>query len=341
MHSSNDSEIPEIDPSLPDGATDDSHELPIEEDSGEGATPLQDEIPQADGQDQSLLEVEPDPQDDEDAQEGEISADDKDKAQTGSKKGEPSLGRFTESMRILEAILFASEEPLTNARLKQLVPGDPDARALRKMVDELNTRLQRERHPFEIVEVAGGYQFRTISYYSSSVRQLLKEKAVKKLSIQALECLAIIAYKQPITKAEIEGIRGVVSDGAMKTLLERRVVTIAGRSDKPGRPLLYATTKEFLTYFGLKKLSDLPRIDEIEALAKEKFGDLESEFAQMKAETAAESEAQAQDGSSDIPVAAEIIRDQMELASDGSADEADVSEIIEERLNIEPDDLDQ
>jgi segregation and condensation protein B len=115
--------------------------------------------------------------------------------------------------------------------------------------------------------------------------QLFKEKTAKKLSIQSLECLAIISYKQPITKAEIEQIRGVLSDGAMKTLLEKRLVTIAGRSDKPGRPLLYVTTKEFLAYFGINKIADLPRIEEFEVMAKEKLGELtETELQGIEAE---------------------------------------------------------
>jgi segregation and condensation protein B len=181
---------------------------------------------------------------------------------------------MVESMRVLEALIFASDELLTTDRLKSIVPGQPDARKIRQMVDKINIQLQKERHPFEIAEVGGGYQFRTVAYYYQWVQQLFKEKSAKKLSIQSLECLAIIAYKQPITKAEIEAIRGVLSDGAMKTLLEKHLVTISGRSEKAGRPLLYATTKEFLSYFGLNKLADLPRVEEFEALAKEKLGDL-------------------------------------------------------------------
>ncbi|MBD3420054.1 MAG: SMC-Scp complex subunit ScpB [Chitinivibrionales bacterium] len=182
---------------------------------------------------------------------------------------------MSESLQVLESLLFASEEILPPARLRDIMPDRPDAHAIRKMVESINQRLQQERHPFEIVEVAGGYQFRTVPYFSPWVRQLFKERNLKKLSIQALECLAIIAYKQPITKAEIEAIRGVVSDGAMKTLLERRLVTITGRSEKAGRPLLYATTREFLEYFGLKKISDLPRLEEFEAMAREKMDEIE------------------------------------------------------------------
>ncbi|HAJ78274.1 MAG TPA: SMC-Scp complex subunit ScpB [Fibrobacteres bacterium] len=186
-------------------------------------------------------------------------------------KGKETL---VESLRILEALLFASDDLLTIEKLKSILPGQPDARKIRQMADSINQQLQKQRHPFEIVEVGGGYQFRTLSYYYPWVQQLFKEKTAKKLSIQSLECLAIIAYKQPITKAEIEAVRGVISDGAMKTLMEKHLVTVSGRSEKAGRPLLYATTKEFLSYFGLNKIADLPRIEEFETLAKEKLGEL-------------------------------------------------------------------
>jgi segregation and condensation protein B len=182
-----------------------------------------------------------------------------------------------ELRRILEAILFASDEIMSPAALKEILPGAPDAREVRKLVGAVNADLQRQRHPFEIIELAGGYQFRTVAYYRPWVSKLLKEKTTKRLSLQALECLAIIAYKQPITKAEVEAVRGVISDGAMKTLLERRMVTIVGRSDKPGRPLLYGTSREFLEYFGVNKLADLPRIEEFESMALEKMEKLSDE----------------------------------------------------------------
>jgi len=182
-----------------------------------------------------------------------------------------------DTLRILEALLFASDELLNVTKLKTILPGNPDARQIRKMVDKINVQLQKERHPFEVVEIGGGYQFRTVAFYHTWVRQIFKEKASKKLSLQALECLAIIAYKQPLSKAEIEAIRGVVSDGAMKTLLEKNLVVISGRSEKPGRPLLYATSNEFLKYFGLNKIADLPRIEEFEAIAREKMEELSIE----------------------------------------------------------------
>jgi segregation and condensation protein B len=178
------------------------------------------------------------------------------------------LDEGVDGHRILEALIFASNEMLTPAKLKTLVPGAPDAKRLRRMVAEINERLEREDHPFEIVEAGGGYQFRTLALYHPWVRTLHSERTDRKLSLQALECLAIIAYRQPISKAEVEAVRGVLSDGAMKTLLEKKLVDICGRSEKPGRPLLYATTNDFLRYFGINKITDLPRIEEFEALAK-------------------------------------------------------------------------
>jgi segregation and condensation protein B len=145
------------------------------------------------------------------------------------------------------------------------------------MAAEINGQLAEEGHPFEIVEAGGGYQFRTVSSYHPYVRKLYKDHAPRRLSLQALECLAIIAYRQPISKAEVEAVRGVLSDGAMKTLLERKLVDICGRSDKPGRPLLYGTTNDFLRYFGINRVTDLPRIEEFEALARAKMEELSAE----------------------------------------------------------------
>jgi segregation and condensation protein B len=190
---------------------------------------------------------------------------------TAEEELEQPKGAAPDTLRILEAILFASEDLLTTARLKAILPGSPDARAISSMVERINRQLQNERHPFEIVEIGGGYQIKTIAFYHPWVRQIFQEKLARRLSIQALECLSIIAYRQPLSKAEIEAIRGVISDGAMKTLLEKRLITVTGRSEKVGRPLLYGTTQEFLKYFGLNKISDLPKIEEFEALVRQKM----------------------------------------------------------------------
>lgn len=201
----------------------------------------------------------------------------RDSSETPKNKEKNTNFAAPESLRILEAVLFASDDILTPAKLKTILPDNPDARIIRKMVNDINVQLQKGRHPFEIVELGGGYQFRTISYYQPWVQQLFKEKSAKKLSIQALECLAIISYKQPLSKSQIESIRGVLSDGSIKTLLERHLITITGRSEKAGRPLLYGTSPEFLKYFGINKISDLPKIDEFEAIAKEKMEEYSNE----------------------------------------------------------------
>ena len=253
-----------------------------------------------------------------------------------SDEGSPVADASADSMRILEALLFASDELMTAARLKSILPDNPDARVIRKMVDKLNVQLQKERHPFEIVEIGGGYQFRTVSFYHTWVRQIFKEKASKKLSIQALECLAIIAYKQPISKAEIEAIRGVVSDGAMKTLLEKKLVTMTGRSDKPGRPLLYGTTQEFLRYFGLNKIVDLPKIEEFEAIAREKMEELsieelqkpENELdeeklanGQVSSGTSSESEVAIPESTAVFEVSADLGKDTQDKTNESSVSE--------------------
>jgi len=196
-----------------------------------------------------------------------------------------------DTLRVLEAVLFASDELITTTRLKAILPGNPDAREIGKMVERINRALQKERHPFEIVDIGGGYQFKTIAYYHPWVRQIFQDKAAKRLSIQALECLSIIAYRQPLSKAEIEAIRGVLSDGAMKTLLEKRLITVVGRSEKAGKPLLYGTTQDFLKYFGLNKIADLPRIEEFEAMVRQKMENLPID--ELKQATAIASEPQA------------------------------------------------
>ncbi len=180
-----------------------------------------------------------------------------------------------ESQRIAEALLFSSREPVSVSKLSDIIPGKPNKKQIKDMIEEINITLQKQRHPFEIVETAGGFQTRTVAYYQQWINKLFNEGKKRRMSIQALECLSIIAYKQPVSKANIEKIRGVASDGAMKTLLERNMVSIKGRSDKPGRPLLYGTTDKFLEYFGINRISDLPELSEFEEIAKEKI--MESE----------------------------------------------------------------
>jgi segregation and condensation protein B len=159
---------------------------------------------------------------------------------------------------ILEAILLASPEPLTIKRIAEVI--GLDERDARILMDDLKKEYQQPGRGLYIQEMAGGYVLATRPEYAEYVEKLLQPRG-KGLSNAALETLAIIAYRQPITKAEIEGVRGVKVDRAIETLLERRLIREVGRKEAPGRPVLYGTTKEFLEYFGLRDLSELPKPD--------------------------------------------------------------------------------
>ncbi len=138
-----------------------------------------------------------------------------------------------------------------------------------KSVQELNQKYLDEEKSFQIVKIAEGFSFATKPEYAKYVGYLSIEKSKRRLSHAALETLSIIAYKQPITKPELEALRGVNSDHILNTLLEKNLITIKGRADTVGRPLLYFTTKEFLIYFGLDKITDLPKPREIEEIMKD------------------------------------------------------------------------
>ncbi len=168
---------------------------------------------------------------------------------------------------ILEAMIFASDSPLTISKIKEVL-GDVGAREIRKAIHTLNERYESCHSALMILEVAGGYQMVTRPEYADYVGQLYKSRQAHRLTQKALETLAIVAYKQPITKPEIEHIRGVNVDSVLRTLIERNLITVVGREKGPGNPLLYGTTKDFLEYFGLNSLDDLPKLKEIDELLK-------------------------------------------------------------------------
>jgi segregation and condensation protein B len=178
---------------------------------------------------------------------------------------------------ILEALFFASDEPLTlrqvNEILGELDENDRPRRiseeSILKAIDELNSEFEFTNRAIRVVKVAGGYQFATLPKFAHWLGRMVKEKSKRKLSQAALESLAVIAYKQPVTKPEIEAIRGVNADYVLRSLLERNLVTIVGRAATPGRPLLYGTTRDFLKHFGLNDLSELPKPREIDELLAE------------------------------------------------------------------------
>ena len=168
---------------------------------------------------------------------------------------------------IIESLLFVAEEPLSVQQLKAILETD-DADAIRSALQELADEYDRRGGGFEIKQVAGGFQFRTRSEYSEWVKKFLKPSPAK-LSRAALETLAIIAYKQPIIRADVEHIRGVDCGGVLRMLLEKKLVRVLGRKDIPGRPMIYGTTRQFLEVFNLKDLRDLPSPKEIESLGTE------------------------------------------------------------------------
>ena len=176
---------------------------------------------------------------------------------------------------IIEALLFASDTPLTLQKLKEIMEQD-SITVVRQAIESLKAFYEAQGSALMVVEVAGGYQIASRKEYAGLVQKLFKGRQASRLTQRGLETLAIIAYKQPITKNEIENIRGVNVDGVIKTLLERNLVTIEGREKAPGNPLLYGTTKYFLEYFGLKSLEDLPKLKEIDELLKEDTRFLES-----------------------------------------------------------------
>jgi len=170
---------------------------------------------------------------------------------------------FSRLKAAVEALLYVSDEPLSVKRIKETVGDEAEAAEIREAMLSIVADFDSEGRGVKIVELAGGYQIVTRPEFALYVKKLQKIRPPK-LSAQALETLAIIAYRQPIIRAEIEAIRGVNADGVIKTLLERRLIKIAGRQDVPGRPIMFSTTAEFLRYFGLKDLSSLPSLRELE-----------------------------------------------------------------------------
>ncbi|MCL2390255.1 MAG: SMC-Scp complex subunit ScpB [Endomicrobia bacterium] len=171
---------------------------------------------------------------------------------------------ISEVKQVLEALLFVSERPLSLKELKDIIKEDySDTANIENLLNELKTEYENMNKPYEIKFVAEGWTFATKTNFSPWIKKLLKEKNVLKLSPSALETLAMIAYKQPITRAEIDEVRGVESSGVIDTLLERKLIKIVGRKETLGRPLLYGTTQEFLKHFGLAHLSELPLIDNV------------------------------------------------------------------------------
>jgi len=172
---------------------------------------------------------------------------------------------------IVEALIFASDEEITTKEIKDLLDGFKISVSLKEVdasIEELNSDYEQNSNAFEILKLAGGYVFATRKKFSHFLGKLSAETQRKKLSQSAIETLAIIAYKQPITRTEIEFVRGVNVDYIVNSLLERDLITIKGRADGPGRPILYGTTASFLKVLGLNALEDLPKLKEINDILK-------------------------------------------------------------------------
>ncbi|MFM2146556.1 MAG: SMC-Scp complex subunit ScpB [Bacteroidota bacterium] len=172
----------------------------------------------------------------------------------------------------LEALIFASDKPLTSLELTDLVNNafgftDEDKITLDRVetaVEGIVEKYESEFYPFQVRQVGGGWQFLTKPVYHKTIAQLNGDKFLKRLSSASMETLSIIAYKQPVTKAEIEAIRGVSSDYAVQKLLEKELIVITGRNESmPGHPLVYATSKSFMDYFGINSADDLPKLKEV------------------------------------------------------------------------------
>jgi segregation and condensation protein B len=171
----------------------------------------------------------------------------------------------SEKRRIVEAVILGTPEPLSAQRVAEVVPYAKPAK-IKKLVDELNAEYIAQGRAFEIVEVAGGYQVRTLPEFANQLQQIQPQRPLR-LSKAALETLAIVAYKQPVTRGDVEDVRGVDAGAVMRSLLERKLVKLAGHKEVPGRPMLYGTTRRFLEVFSLESLEDLPSLRQLEELA--------------------------------------------------------------------------
>jgi segregation and condensation protein B len=170
---------------------------------------------------------------------------------------------------VLEALIFASPHPITAREIGQVLGGVP-REDWERALEELQADYARDERGLHLVAIAGGWQITTRPEYNDWVRELLDPRTPTRLSIQALETLAVIAYKQPVTLPEIIELRGVKSGGVLKTLLEKRLIRITGRKEVVGRPILYGTTRQFLLHFGLKDLGELPQVEQFaEVLGEE------------------------------------------------------------------------
>ena len=185
-----------------------------------------------------------------------------------------------EAKSVIEAVIFAADEPVSIDQLSRVMVG-LDNEAIEQMIRELQKNYDEAGRSFQMVEVANGFQICTRDEYAPWIKSFYTTEISSRLSVSALEALAIIAYRQPVTRAEIEEIRGVNSDSVIRTLLERNLIKVLGRKQAPGKPMIYGTTREFLMHFGLRDLSELPSIDEIESMLGTTKEEMRSEIREV------------------------------------------------------------
>ncbi|MFM8552160.1 MAG: SMC-Scp complex subunit ScpB [Nitrospiraceae bacterium] len=192
-------------------------------------------------------------------------------AEVAPEAAKPEAIELRELKAIIETLLFVSHGPITVDRLAAVLEGASKAE-VRQALRSLQEEFDQVGRGVQVVEVAGGFQLVTRADYGPWIKKLEKSKPAQKLSRSALESLAIIAYKQPIVRVEVEQIRGVEASGVLRTLLERKLIRMVGRKEMPGRPIMYGTTKYFLQHFGLRDLAELPPLREFKELGEPEQG---------------------------------------------------------------------
>jgi segregation and condensation protein B len=225
---------------------------------------------------------------------------------------------------ILEAVLFVSPEPVPVARLMSILGTFSKAEVVQAL-GILTHDLDQDGRGIQVVQVAGGYRLVTKQEYGPWLKRMDKAKAAQKLSRSALESLAIIAYKQPLVRSEIEEIRGVETSGVLRTLCERKLVRIVGRKDVPGRPIMYGTTKFFLEHFGLQDLSQLPPLREFKEL-----GESEQALLPIEEESLEVVETSEMSSSEEFSATSDLAEGEVEMAFEAETNEVLVDEPVEQ-----------
>lgn len=172
---------------------------------------------------------------------------------------------LAEAKRVIEAVIFAADGPVSLNQLAQLIE-TLDNDAILQAIRGLQQDYVVSERSFQLMEIANGFQLRTRDEYAPWIKKFYTTEISSRLSISALEALAVVAYKQPATRAEVEEVRGVNSDSVIRTLMEKNLIRVLGRKQAPGKPMLYGTTTDFLMHFGLRDLSELPSVEEIESM---------------------------------------------------------------------------